>query len=82
VIICKKRKYAVLPSHIDSHFTPERPHGFKKQERGRIASRVAEIVKRKPRRRSRLCRVGPRHMPKVYNVNRQEWQAHTNRSDV
>ncbi|KAH8749813.1 hypothetical protein BGZ57DRAFT_1010455 [Hyaloscypha finlandica] len=31
VIICKKCKYAVLPSQIDSHFTPQRPHGFVKE---------------------------------------------------
>ena len=43
VVVCKKCKYAVLPSHIDSHFTPERPHGFKKPERERIADRIAEI---------------------------------------
>ena len=43
VIVCKKCKYAVLPSHIDSHFAPARPHGFKKQERQRIQDRIAEI---------------------------------------
>ena len=43
VVICKKCKYAVLPSHIDTHFTPERPHGFTKQERQRIADAIAEI---------------------------------------
>jgi hypothetical protein len=43
VIICKKCKYAVLPSQIDSHFTPQRPHGFTKQERGRIVKEVAKV---------------------------------------
>jgi hypothetical protein len=43
VIICKKCQYAVLPSQIDSHFTPKRPHGYKKEERRRIIGRVAEI---------------------------------------
>jgi hypothetical protein len=43
VIIYKKCKYAVLPSQIDSHFTPKRPYGYTKQERQRIANQVAEI---------------------------------------
>jgi len=43
VIICKKCKYAVLPSQIDAHFTPQRPHGFVKQERERIAKGLAKV---------------------------------------
>ena len=43
VIICRKCKYAVLPTQIDAHFTAQRPHGFKKQERERIIRKVAEI---------------------------------------
>jgi len=33
----------VLPSQIDSNFAPQQPHGFVKQERERIAKKVAEI---------------------------------------
>ena len=43
VIICKKCKYAMLPSQIDAHFTPQRPHGFVKQERERIMREVAKV---------------------------------------
>lgn len=43
VIICRKCKYAVLPSHLHSHFTPDRPHGFTKVARQRIVEKVAEI---------------------------------------
>jgi hypothetical protein len=43
VIICKKCKYAVLPSQIDAHFTPQRPYGFVKQERERIVQEVAKV---------------------------------------
>ena len=43
VIICKKYKYAVLPSQINAHFTPKRPHGFMKQERERIAKELIKV---------------------------------------
>lgn len=43
MIICNKCKYAVLPSQIDAHFTPQRPHGFVKQERERIAKEEAKV---------------------------------------
>lgn len=36
IIICKKCKYAVLPSQINAHFTPQRLYGFGKQERAKI----------------------------------------------
>ena len=42
VIICKKCQYAVLPSHIDTHFTAK-PHQCKREERQRIAEEVVEI---------------------------------------
>ena len=44
VIICKKCKYAVLPSQIDAYFTPARPYGLVKQERERIAKEVVAKV--------------------------------------
>jgi Orsellinic acid/F9775 biosynthesis cluster protein D len=43
VIVCKKCQYAVLPSQIESHFTPERPHGFTKEERVKITREVAKV---------------------------------------
>src|SRR5689334_904262 len=43
VIICKKCKYAILPSNIDTHFTPKRPHGFTKDARRRMIAEVARI---------------------------------------
>ena len=43
VIVCKTCKNAVLPSNIDAHFTPERPHGFTKEVRQRIIAEVAQI---------------------------------------
>jgi superfamily II DNA helicase RecQ len=42
VIICKECKYAVLPNHIDTHFTGK-PHNLGIKERRRIANEVAEI---------------------------------------
>jgi hypothetical protein len=42
VIICKECKYAVLPSHIDAHFTQE-DHKLEKDERRRIAEEVASV---------------------------------------
>ena len=33
----------MLPSQIDAHFTPQRPHGFVKQERERIAKGLAKV---------------------------------------
>ena len=43
VIIYKKYTYTVLPSQINSHFTPQCPHGFVKQERERIIKEVAKV---------------------------------------
>ena len=43
VIICKKCKYAILPSQIDAHFTPQQPYGFVKQEWERIAKEVVKV---------------------------------------
>ena len=43
VIICKKCKYAILPSQINAHFTPQCPHGFVKQEWERIMREVAKV---------------------------------------
>ncbi|KFY68109.1 hypothetical protein V496_01286 [Pseudogymnoascus sp. VKM F-4515 (FW-2607)] len=42
VIICKKCKYCVLPSHIDTHFA-SKAHKLERNERRRIADEVAEI---------------------------------------
>jgi hypothetical protein len=42
VIICKKCQYAVLPSHIDTHFAAK-PHKLDKKERQRVAEEVLEI---------------------------------------
>ena len=43
VIVCKECKYAVLPSHIEAHFKPTRPHGFTRAEQQRIADAVAQM---------------------------------------
>jgi RecQ family ATP-dependent DNA helicase len=43
VIICKECQHAVLPSHIDTHFTAKPQHDFEKKERQRIADAVADI---------------------------------------
>jgi Orsellinic acid/F9775 biosynthesis cluster protein D len=43
VVVCKKCKYAILPTEISSHFTPTRPHGFPKEARQEIINRVAQI---------------------------------------
>lgn len=43
VIICKECRYAVLPSHIDSHFQKDE-HKLDKKERKRIESEVAVEV--------------------------------------
>jgi hypothetical protein len=43
VIVCKECQYAVLPSHIDAHFTAKPQHGLGKRERHRIATEIAEI---------------------------------------
>ena len=43
VIICKECQYAVLPSHIESHFIAKPQHGLGKRERQRIANEVAKI---------------------------------------
>ena len=43
VIICKECQHAVLPSHIDAHFTAKPQHGLGKKERQRIADEIAEI---------------------------------------
>jgi uncharacterized protein (DUF2225 family) len=42
IIICKVCKYAVLPSHIEAHFTAK-SHKCSKKERQRIVEEVAEI---------------------------------------
>ena len=42
LIVCKKCQYAVLPSHIDTHFATK-PHKLGSKERQRIARAVAEI---------------------------------------
>ena len=42
IIVCKRCKYAVLPSQIDAHFA-SKPHKADKKERQRIAEAVAEI---------------------------------------
>jgi hypothetical protein len=44
VIICKECHYAVLPSHIDAHFTAKPQHGLGRKERQRIADETAEIA--------------------------------------
>ena len=41
MIICKECKHAVLPGHIDTHFTGK-PHNLEPPERRRIAHEVAE----------------------------------------
>ncbi len=33
----------MLPSHIDTHFTLERPHKLTKQERQKVVDAVAEV---------------------------------------
>lgn len=43
VVICKKCKYAVLPSCIDSHFAPERPHGLTRKARRQITDGLGRI---------------------------------------
>src|SRR5258706_5389730 len=43
IIVCKECQYAVLPSEIDSHFTPAHPHGFTKQAREEIIARISKI---------------------------------------
>ena len=43
VIVCKECQYAVLPSHIDTHFAAKPQHGLGKKERQRIANAAAEI---------------------------------------
>ena len=43
VIICKKCKYAILPSEIDAHFTAKKAHGFGKKTRDRIIQEVAKV---------------------------------------
>lgn len=43
VVVCKTCKYAILPKEIESHFQPDRPHGFTKQARQAIIERVAQI---------------------------------------
>ena len=43
VVICRKCQYTVLPSEVNSHFTPKHPHGFRKSERERIVDIIARI---------------------------------------
>lgn len=42
VIICKEFKYAVLPSHITTHFAGK-PHNLEVDERHKVADEVAEV---------------------------------------
>lgn len=42
VIICKKCKYCVLPSHINTHFA-SKAYKLGRSERRRIADEVAEV---------------------------------------
>ena len=42
VIICKECEYAVLPSHINTHFAGE-PHKLEVGERRKITEEVAEV---------------------------------------
>jgi Orsellinic acid/F9775 biosynthesis cluster protein D len=42
ITVYRKCQYAVLPSHIDTHFATK-PHKLDKQERQRILEEVAEI---------------------------------------
>ncbi len=43
MIICKKYKYVILPSQIDSYFTPLYLYGFVKQAQERIIKEVAKV---------------------------------------
>jgi hypothetical protein len=43
VVVCKECQCAILPSEIESHFKPVRPHGFAKEARQEITNRVAQI---------------------------------------
>ena len=42
VVVCKECKYAVLPSHIDTHFATK-PHKLSKKERQKIEDEASEI---------------------------------------
>ena len=42
IVVCKKCKYRVLPSHIDSHFVAK-PYKLSKKEQQKIEEEVLEI---------------------------------------
>jgi hypothetical protein len=44
VVVCKKCQYAILPSQMDSHFTPEYPHGFTKETREEIMQSMSQMT--------------------------------------
>jgi uncharacterized protein (DUF2225 family) len=43
VVVCKKCKYAVLPSQIDTHLKNRKKHGYDKGQRQAIIQEVAKI---------------------------------------
>jgi hypothetical protein len=43
IVVCRECAYAVLPSHINTHFARTRPHGFTQASRQRIVEAVASI---------------------------------------
>jgi Orsellinic acid/F9775 biosynthesis cluster protein D len=43
VIVCKKCKYAVLPSQIDAHLSNRAKHGYDKEQRQTVIQEVAKI---------------------------------------
>ena len=42
IVVCRECRYAVLPSHIDSHFATK-PYKLSKKERQKIEEEVSEI---------------------------------------
>ena len=43
VIICRKCKYAILPSQIDAHLSNKTKYGYSKEERQAIIQEVAKL---------------------------------------
>src|SRR5271155_3016024 len=43
VIVCRKCKYAILPSQIDAHLRNKKKHGYSKEERQTVIQEVAKI---------------------------------------
>jgi hypothetical protein len=43
VIVCKKCKYAILPSQIDAHLSNKKKHRYSKEERQSIIQEVAKL---------------------------------------